>query len=247
MSSMKISYDANFLNQYDELYVLHPYDLCSYVICNSLIRQLSSLYNYEKIYYFVPEPCLKMVSFMYNDMPQIDIIACKNREGIQSFIKNNNIQNFIQLWQYDVNKNYDLCYYDMVNMSFLKRNNDFYIQRNIQEELYIFHKHVKNFEPYVFIQDDPKRNMILDTSTIKNRYNIVKFDCTMPVNIFNYCYLLEHAEEIHCIDSCFKVLTDYIFHDDSGLYLYHFNAKRHRTTNIRKWKEIYCDKNIHCI
>ena len=69
---------------------------------------------------------------------------------------------------------------------------------------------------YIFVHDDPRRGLTLD------RRHIVARD--LPIVeprtrfFFDYCYIIEHAAELHHIDSSFRLLADSLEPRSSRLF-----------------------------
>ena len=60
---------------------------------------------------------------------------------------------------------------------------------------------------YVFVHDDPKRNYIIKEEYLKNK-KIIRPILGLTDNIFDYLTIIEKAEEIHCMDSSFRMMID---------------------------------------
>ena len=80
----------------------------------------------------------------------------------------------------------------------------------------------------------------MNKSKITNDLKIVSPEKGLTENVFDYCYLIEHAAEIHVIESSFLFLIDSI--KTNGKLFSHRYAKQlaqYTLPNLRKdWKII---------
>lgn len=63
---------------------------------------------------------------------------------------------------------------------------------------------------YAVVHDDPKRDMVIDRAWVPADLPCIHVDDPRirSDNVCDYLDLLEHATEVHCIDSCFALLAD---------------------------------------
>lgn len=61
---------------------------------------------------------------------------------------------------------------------------------------------------YIFVHDDIARKAIIPRDRVTPG-RLVRPDKNRS-NILDYCALIEQAAEVHCIDSCFAILADYL-------------------------------------
>src|ERR1035437_8269704 len=124
-------------------------------------------------------------------------------------------------------KKYDEVFYDQVNIPFEKRWSSFYYPRNKGNEDIMYYnffdresnpekypmyppwKDKTNKLKYIFLHDDPNRGRVIDRELIPRDIEIItphkKF---WDADILDYRPLLEHAYEIHCVNSSFADLMD---------------------------------------
>ena len=96
-------------------------------------------------------------------------------------------------------------------------------------------------EDYIFLHEDVNRNYIIDRNYIINKdLRIISPIEGLTDNIFDYCYLLENAKEVHCIDSSFRLLADSINLKTLDLF-YHINRNQDDklySSSLKNWKKI---------
>jgi len=223
-----------------EVYIYHHLGLGDHIICNSIVRHFSKLY--DVVFLFVKKHNYESVKFMYSDI-NVNLIVGDD-EYANYFIMRNNITNLIKIGFEKLHlssEKMDKFFYDSVGLDFNKRWDDFYVPRDMNKELNFFKSFNIIENNYVFFHDDISRNLKISEDYIINKeLSIVKPDRDLTNNIFDYCYLLENAKEIQCMDSSFRLLCDSI-NIKSEQNFHHFNrcAPYNLYPSSRKnWKEI---------
>jgi len=204
----------------EEIYIYHHLGLGDHIICNAIVRHFSKIY--DKIYLFVKKHNFKSVRFMYNDLINIEYIKVNSDIEVESQLLN---KNFMRIGFNYLHKNYnryfDKLFFQQLNIDFEKRWLDFYINRNEKNEIILFDKYNIEENRYIFIHDDKSRNFNINESFIQDKtLKIIRPIGSYTENIFDYCYLLENAKEIHCIDSSFKLIADSIELNSDRLFFH---------------------------
>lgn len=240
------------------LYIRHHLELGDNLICNSIIRNYSKLY--DKINLFVKPSNLYSVKFMYRDLKNIRYIVGDN-DHIQKFINSNNIKNINYIiGDYDYSKknvnnndiknfliigfkdfmrmniNFDKYFYIQANLDFEKKWSDFYIERDLISEKKLFNYLNLKEKEYIFVHDDESRGFTINNEQLPNDITIIKPDINLNYNFFDYIYIIENAKEVHCIDSSYLNLID-LLQIENDLYL-HKNKRTGELNPILKsnWK-----------
>ena len=218
-----------------EIYIYHHLGLGDHIICNAIVRNYAN--KYDKIYLFVKPHNYESIKFMYRDLCNLDFLV-----GDDNFAENNILnKNIIKIGfdKLNYNMKFDESFYEQVQIDFSKRWDDFYFKRDLEEELNIFKHYSIEEDNYIFLHDDIDRNF--EIPNINKELNIIRPDKNLTNNIFNYCYLIENAKEIHCIDSSFKLLADSINLKTDRLFYYYLNRRQNYnlySTSKNKWIEI---------
>tara|TARA_B110000240_G_scaffold195363_1_gene244832 strand:+ start:957 stop:1766 length:810 start_codon:yes stop_codon:yes gene_type:complete len=234
---------------------------------NGLIRHLIET-NQNSIYFYIfcKHKYSEALKFMYRDLKKVKIISITNnskleKKEVTKYLENQK-KNFelikighdfykitdklnpyykIYPWHCSVN------FYKQFGLSFNERFNKSYWQRNKDKEKKLYKNLVGKNKEYVFVHDDPNRNLIIDTSKFKKKYKIIKNDINNM--IFDYGLILENAKELHLLESSFRQLIEtlniktkklYLYKDDRRDYsmsLYNKKTKQWVSTS-KKWKEI---------
>ena len=83
--------------------------------------------------------------------------------------------------------------------------NSFYVERDREKEHTLSQK-MRAVGAYIFLHDDARYP--IDPIKVHSRLPTLRPDIHLTNNIFDYCDVLEHAEEIHVMDSSFMFLVD---------------------------------------
>ena len=237
------------------------------ILCNGLIRNILEKKNKkDKIYIFCRSRHLKSVKFMYRDEKRIKIIPLNessklNDEKLLAKYEFNKVRkiieeiesrkkiNFIRIGfeNYHKTKNLnpdksfpwpcDIVFYKQFNIPFKYRFSKCYWKRDKKSEKRLFQKLVNINQPYVFVHDDVDRKFLIDTKNINPNFKIIKND--KKELIFNFALILEHAKEIHIMESSFRQIIEVLNTKNKKLYLYKGRRGEHSielyNKNKKKW------------
>ena len=222
-----------------ELYIYHHLGLGDHIICNAIIRNYYKLH--DKIYLFVKPHNLESVSFMYRDLDNIEFIQGCDQDAERIIMNKINVLR-VGFNKLDVkNYKFDKSFYMGVDLDFEKRWSDFYVQRDINGENNLFNTFGVTENNYVLIHDDINRTYEIDDNEVVNKnIPIIRPNRTLTNNIFDYCYLIENAKELHCIDSTFKLIADSINIKTDFLF-YHLNRRQdynYYSSSKYDWMEV---------
>lgn len=211
----------------DTVYIYQHLGLGDHVICNGLIREISKTYG--TVVLFVKEHNSKSVRFMFRDAQNINIMIADDACA-KNFINSNPEKKVIiigheYLDRSDTAKKFDRGFYEEAGFDFALRWKGFHVQRDIDQEQILFEKNgIDKDSKYLFVHDDKDltkgSSINVDKIDKKNR-KIVFADSSMTGNIFDYLGIIENAEEIHCIPSCFMFLADSV-ETKGSLYMHRY-------------------------
>lgn len=231
------------------IYIHHHLGLGDHIMCNAIIRHFAKLY--DRIYLFVFTRYINDVSYMFRDLKNIKYLTIDNTEYNAQFIVVNSYRtlnpniDYLKIgYEYLVNKTKtkidqkdkltaEQLFYKQVGLPWEKRYEDFYIERNIEEEEKVYKYYNPKNEPYVFIHQDPHRKRNINFKYILNKnIKIIDFNGKItdphPFKFFDHMKLIENAEECHMIDSAFKCLADSFLKDKRNMFF-------HRYTNFESF------------
>lgn len=215
------------------LIIYHHLGLGDHIICNGLVRHFAKLHSC--IYLFVKPHNKASVDYMFRDLSNIILIEGDDNLATATVAKNPNISlvvGFDFLLKEGRGIKFDRAFYNQVGLNFNDRWTKFYVQRNEEVEISLFKTLNPNNEPFAFIHDDKSRGFSI------NEENITLFKIfpqeSLTDNIFDYCLLLERAQEIHCMDSAFKLLADSL--SVSGKLFHHAYVRGYGNSNLSSSK-----------
>lgn len=110
----------------------------------------------------------------------------------------------------DAKKNlkFDENFYLQAQVSFEKRWTEFKVPRNLKREKEIFRSYKCESKKYIFLHEDQSRGFIINRQLVNNEFKIVKPNTDHSNRFFDYIYLIEHAAEVHCVESSFAALIE---------------------------------------
>ena len=234
---------------------------------NGLIRYLIELNPKIKFFYiFCKKMHVNSIRFMFRDLKKIKIIKISNnpkyeKKEIELYLKNEK-SNFeiIKIghdFYHSTNKlNPDFksnpwhCtvnFYKQFGLPYKYRYEKTFWKRDLRNEKKLLKKLVGNEKKFIFVHDDIKRGLIINTNKLKKKFKIIRNDYNNL--IFDYGLILENAHELHLIESSFRQLIEtlnikskklYLYKDnrhDYSMSLYNNKLKKWIGTS-KKWKEI---------
>lgn len=212
------------------IFVHHHLGLGDHIICNGLVRSLLNDGKvFGQIFLFAKEKNAQRVSRMFADEPRIQLIAIPSDANeiafVNAIIQQYNIVDFIRcgfsmgenLKKMGVVSNFDQAFYACAGVPYEKRWTAFKIIRNSDAEASALLKLNSEKAPYIFVHDDPSRGFVVNISN-PSGLKIIKNDPT--VDMFDMMGVLEGATEIHCIESSFRNLIEYMPNIICPLYLH---------------------------
>jgi hypothetical protein len=218
----------------NKLYIYHHLGLGDHIICNAIVR------NYAKqndIILFVKPHNYENVKFMYRDLKNIDYVIGDDSIA-EKYIKDNNITNLLKIGfdELDRSVNFDLSFYRLAKIDFEKKWTDFYIDRDKKKEKELFNSLEIKENEYIFINEDKTKGYKLNEN--KYRHDIPIITSEMSCGLFDLCYTVENALEIHLMESSIKCLSDHINIKTDKLF-YHSYVRNYpktlRVTSRRNW------------
>lgn len=190
--------------------IYHHLGLGDHIMCHGIVREYCK--KYDKAALFSLPRNLASVSFMYRDIPNLEIIG-----GDEAFIKNYLAQNGAK---YDSVKIIGFEYlnrqsgeplekqfYKIAGVDLAKKWDGFFVKRDFEKEKALYDRLAPKTD-YVFLHEDAPRNYRIDRKKIGRKYKIFEPDPKLTENLFDYCSIIEKAKEIHVIDSSFMFLID---------------------------------------
>lgn len=208
------------------------------IICNGLVREYCK--RYDRVGIFCIPQYVESVTFMFRDLRNIQIEVVKNHRCKQYFRWCNPFRfgehhyDAIKTIQNDSETGIipERQLYALAGVPHEKKWGSFFVDRELKRELEFFTR-IAPKEPYIFVHDDSIYGSALDVSRITSKAKIIRPDKTFTKNIFDYCTLLERAEEIHVVDSVFVFLVDTLPYENLHQKLFvHRYARKNSPWNL---------------
>lgn len=230
------------------LYIYHHLGLGDHIICHGIVRSICEKFDTKQHTLFLKPQFLTSVSFMYTDLTNLILLPFKTDTEIHNFLKNINNTEKLYIGHHHLAQflknglTFDEAFYKQVGLSFDKRWTNFKIVRDYNREKKLLSQTTIP-DKYIFLHDDLERKLIIDKKNILNKDlpiltpNLFKTD-----NIFDFLTLIENAEEIHCMDSAFKLMIDSVCSDRENLF-YHI----HLSNNILKDPSTFSKNKLNWI
>jgi|2_EtaG_2_1085320.scaffolds.fasta_scaffold10460_2 hypothetical protein len=237
----------------NDIYIYHHLGLGDHLDCNAMPRIYLNEYGYSKVYVFAKNCYADMIEFMFRDEKNIEVIRIP---GIaeESEVKNElacrGARRLVKVghdsypWGQEeaLNMGCAEIFYELAGIEYKHRFDNFYFERDRSEEDRVYKKLNPNDEKYIFVHDDPKRGFQIPEEEIKKiagGRQVLRND--MSENMFYFCKILEEADQIHCMESCFRSLVEVL--DVRGdLYFHNFRKEAASgflgNSTRQPWKEI---------
>lgn len=238
----------------NELYVHHHLGLGDHIDCNAMVRIFLDEYDFDSVNVFAKERYSGMIQHMYRDEENIKVITVPNEDEyatILKFIQENNIENFIKVGHefYPWGREEELgmgcaeIFYQQMNIPYERRFDDFYYERDEDEEKRVYEKLNPNDEEYIFVHDDANRGFEIPIEELENiagtkDIKIIRNDITE--NLFHFGMVLEKAKQIHCMESAFRSLVEVLDTTDE-LFFHNFRDGASGylgNSTLREWSEV---------
>jgi hypothetical protein len=183
------------------------------IICNGLVREYAK--KYDRVGIFCIPKYLESVAFMYRDLPNIEITLTKNQAHKDKIMRLHSF--WLSQYHYgEIKKIQDDSEAEIVaerqvyaraGVPHEKKWSSFYVKRDPAHEEEFFNRVVTK-QPYAFIHDDTIYGGLMDKKHFAPGLAEVRATPALSNNIFDYCKVIEEADEIHVVDSVFMFLVD---------------------------------------
>lgn len=169
---------------------------------------------YDQVGLFCSPQNEPSVAFLYRDLSNVHIYLLRSHKEVVWFCIRNFFNRSKSHWDKIQNVGsfdpesgvkYERQFYQSAGIALEKKWDSFYVARDPQAEQKLVHQMVPR-EPYIFIHEDTR--FPLDPAKINSSLPQARPNLTLTKNIFDYCAILEHATEIHVMDSSFMFLVD---------------------------------------
>lgn len=201
------------------LLVVSHFGLGDHIVINGLLRKKSS--EYKNCVVLVRRIFLDTLTQFYSDLENVKIIGLHpSFEGPMShslieYLKFENYE-FLKLGYFGDNyleensMKFDEAFYFQANESFNLRWDNFNYTRNYKKENEVYNQNKCYNQEYIFLHEDKERKFLIDRDLLPKNVKIIEPNFNSKYSIFHYRKILEHAKEIHCIESSFTAFIESI-------------------------------------
>ena len=224
------------------VYVLWHLGLGDHILCNGLIRSISSKYN--NILLPVKHHNILNIQDLFKDLENVKLVPILDDRDMIKYCdyldKNSNDILRIGIFGDSFMKNcntFDESFYNQVSIDYFYRWSKFYYA--VEQEKQIKLNNLTENE-YVFVHDDISRNLNIKEKYINDKliyrpsHNLGAFTNN---TIFQYYDILHKSREIHCMDSSFACLIDHISSlKDKPKFIHRYIRKHNNNPNyLNNW------------
>jgi 2-desacetyl-2-hydroxyethyl bacteriochlorophyllide A dehydrogenase len=114
----------------------------------------------------------------------------------------------------------DRAFYLMAGVPFEEKVSKFYFERNPEQEKILLSRLNPDNLPYIFVHDDASRGLNMDMSKIRDDLLVIR--PTQGFRLFDYLGVIENAEEVHVMESCFQTIIDLQNYNKNNIYLHKY-------------------------
>jgi hypothetical protein len=192
------------------LYIHTHLGLGDQLLTNGLVRTIVDRSPEDDFVVFAKHHNYESVKFMYHDEPRISVVSVSSDSEVYQITAGKS--NVVRIGFNAINAYgripFDQTFYRQMDVPFSAKWSEWYYKRaRLHLELDMYGALMgSNFSKYIFVHDDESRGIINPKYLTGKR--IIRPVLGLTDVIFDYVYTIEHASEVHCIDSSFLSLVD---------------------------------------
>ena len=223
-----------------KIFILQHFGLGDFLSCKGLLKYFieKEKFDISELNLFVPEKHYENVRFLYENLKNVNLIKIsdeksalkyfKNKKKINSNLKlikigHSNFLETIKSKLKDTEFTTDMVFYKQFDVPYKFRFEYGMWKRNLKEEERVFQKLNPQKKKYIFVHDDPSRNLIIKEKDLNlSDKNILIIKNDISESIFNLGLILERAEQIHVMESSIRNLIECLNIDNKFLFLHSF-------------------------
>ncbi len=181
-------------------------------MCHGIVREYSQ--KYDRVGLFTIPKFAPFVRFMFRDLSNLEIIELETQRQKTLYpIKNfftfgrHRYDSIKKIWDVDFETGIpsEYQFYKIAGVPFERKWDSFYVERDFNGER-VVEKKADLPEHYIFVHDDSRYP--IDDARITSSSHVFRVGPGLTDNLFDFRGIIEHAEEVHVIDSSFMFLID---------------------------------------
>lgn len=231
---------AEYLGKKKKIFILQHFGLGDFLSCKGLLKYFveKNKFDVSELNLFVPEKHYKNIKFLYEDLNKVNLIKVRDEKSAIKYFKDEKKINInyelIKIGHSNFHKTIkskfkyqeyttDMVFYKQLDIPYKFRFDYGKWKRNLEEEERAFQKLNPQKKKYIFVHDDPSRNLIIKNKDLDlSDKNILIIKNDPSISIFNLGLILERAEQIHVMESSIRHLIECLNIDDRILFLHSF-------------------------
>jgi hypothetical protein len=191
-------------------------------MCHGIVREYCR--KYDRVGLFADPRTYDSVAFMYHDIANLSVIRCDHLAAPRYLTEHAREYTEVKKIGYELLSKtsgipLERQLYALAAVPFEKKWDNFHVERDRAREQSFVEK-VAPKGAYAFLHEDPSRDYIIKRHLMNNALPVVEASATATATIFDYCGIIERAQEIHVIDSSFMFLVDCLSYDNPAQKLY---------------------------
>ncbi len=199
------------------------------LVSNALIRYMCS--HHEDVVVIVKKPYMQSALFLWKDVDNLSLYPVTGQRDTVPLDVFTSLgftcvvlgDNGITPWRKSLDWTKDLYAQAGVPTNIIRRG--FILHRDRDREQATYDRMLAGHDgPYVFVHDDPLRGYTIDSSRLP-RHKVIHPGRVEDENpstcLFDYCRVIERAEEVHVIDSSYSWLVELVgLHTNCTMHCY---------------------------
>ena len=195
--------------------VHHHIGLGDHIICNGLVREILKV-GFDFLYLPVKKQNFETVKKMYSDETDIVCLPVLNDADVLELSQIRSSKLYRVGFE-KVRSDWDVSFYDSIEIPFQKRWDSFKANRDQDKESNLLQLlNINKEEDFILIHESGSAGTF-PISISDSNTRIIKVE---PITncMIDWCWVIEQAKEVHCIDSSFihlaqSIRSDGFFHD----------------------------------
>lgn len=197
------------------------YGFGDYVVCYGLVRELA---KHEDINLFAIQHRsalhIENIRRLYSNVPNVTIDTSSPGKDVV-YIGWSAL--FTALEKDPSIRNQEF-FYNQAGVQINLLWDNFYFERDHERECDVYYNKfgLKNNEPFIFLHDDPERNLVIKSKYINSGMKVIRLIEHQDVSVLDVLFTIEQAREVHIINTGLLAFVDQmkIKHDNLFYHRY---------------------------
>jgi len=202
-----------------EVVLHHHLGLGDHFVCNGLVHEAAK--RHDKIHLPSKKRNFETVKCLYKDYSDIYVFQVENEyRDISEYCMKNKLPIIKIGFDYLLNSRAEpnVCFYEQAGLDYGLRYTSFKLPETIPNAQALYDKLVLSSVKYCLVHRQSSTGDFL--INVNSALPIVEIESGMTNNLLDYVKIIQHAEEIHCIDSSVINLIDSIDTKTKKLYFH---------------------------